>query len=339
MKRECLHSASWAVARVLFCVAVASIANTQEPAQLPQLPQQINQFLTAKHTPTQPLAGLGGQFVTLGEQYGVDPRLVVAISGAESSFGAHVCTQSNAWNWFWEGPCPKSPFDSWESGAKTVTHFLHKSYLLKGYKTIPLIGAKYCASGCEHWVPNVTEFFTDLGGNPSQLSWSIVSIPAPAAAAPAQIIATLTSHSVASQHWWQKSASETSVNVQATITGEMPRLGSVKLVRVAADGQHELATLRAEGTDDYGATVFSGQASLPELQPGELRMQVIAAFAHAKAAVVSNPLSLTIVSPPASVLPWVLGITGAGTLVLMLVVGFMILRRRVGSVTPAGHPA
>jgi len=313
-------------------------AQTPDPAQLSQ---QLDQFLSAKHTSAQPLAGLGDQFVSFGQQYGVDPRLVVAISGAESSFGAHVCTQSNAWNWFWQGPCPNSPFESWQSGAKTVSHYMHKSYLLKGYTTIPLIGARYCASGCEHWVPNVTQFFSDLGGNVSALSWPTTSTPTPAKRipAPAQILAMLISHSAASQHWWQKTPASMTVQVQATVTGAMPRAGTVKLVQVATDGQHELATLHAEGSDDYGATMFSGQASLPHPTSGETRMQVIAAFTAAKVSVSSNPISLTVLPPSGSMLPWFIGLGGLVVLLSSLLVIFVAYKKRSDSVHPMARAA
>jgi hypothetical protein len=42
----------------------------------------------------------------------------VAIAGAETGFGAHVCAANNAWNWFWGGTCAKSPFDSWDAGSQ-----------------------------------------------------------------------------------------------------------------------------------------------------------------------------------------------------------------------------
>ena len=96
-----------------------------------------------------PLAGLGDHFLVEGAriQNGLtlDPRLVVAIAGAESTFGAHICTPFNAWNWFWEGPCqPRrpdgsapSPFSDWKRGIEVVSKFLKKGYLLKGYTTIP----------------------------------------------------------------------------------------------------------------------------------------------------------------------------------------------------------
>jgi hypothetical protein len=133
-----------------------------------------------KAPPTRPLKDLSAQFVSRGKQYGVDPRLIVAIAGAESTFGEHICTTNNAWNWFYSGHCT-SPFQSWESGMQTVTKFMRKSYILHGYDTIEKIGKRYCASGCEHWPSNVRNFYTSLGADPNVIAWTP---QAPALAAP-----------------------------------------------------------------------------------------------------------------------------------------------------------
>ena len=45
-------------------------------------PKQIDDYLKSKGSP---LAGQGAVFVGAGKKYGVDPALVVAISGIESS--------------------------------------------------------------------------------------------------------------------------------------------------------------------------------------------------------------------------------------------------------------
>jgi hypothetical protein len=57
---------------------------------------QIDEFLKKQSSP---LAGLGNVFAAAGQKYGVDPRLVVAISGAESSFGKHLFGANNGWGW------------------------------------------------------------------------------------------------------------------------------------------------------------------------------------------------------------------------------------------------
>jgi hypothetical protein len=138
----------------------------------------IDQYLTGKPSPAtgpSPLTGNGQAFVANGLKYVVDPRLVVAIAGNETTFGTHTCVQFNAWNWSGGGACSNSPFTSWEAGLTTVTKFLGKSYLNKGYTTIPLIGAKYCTSGCQKWVPLVTKFYsTELGGNINNLGLSSI---------------------------------------------------------------------------------------------------------------------------------------------------------------------
>ena len=125
----------------------------------------IDSYLMAKSTSTHPLAQHGATFVAEGSQYKVNPRFLVAISGGETTFGVHVCGQNNAFNWFWNGSCPASPFDSWDSGIHTVAKYMQKSYILHGYTTIPLISKKYCTSGCTNWVPLISQFYSSLGGD------------------------------------------------------------------------------------------------------------------------------------------------------------------------------
>lgn len=124
---------------------------------------QIDAYLNRKGSP---MMGMGGAFANYGRTYNVDPRLVVAISGAETTFGKHLCAPHNAWNWFHHGNCPASPFSSYPAGAEEVTRFLRLSYLNKGYDTVPLIRAKYCAAGCENWVPLVMAFLDEMPAGP-----------------------------------------------------------------------------------------------------------------------------------------------------------------------------
>lgn len=153
---------------ILFCLLVPSV----QAAPCSLTAADIDAYLQGKNSP---LAGTGAAFVEKGSEFNVDPRLIIAIAGAESSFGRSVCGTNNAWNWFWcyatktgcgDSPCPNSPFESWDSGIHTVTKYMRLSYLNKGRNTIELIGQKYCTEGCQHWVPNVTTFYaTELGGD------------------------------------------------------------------------------------------------------------------------------------------------------------------------------
>ncbi len=109
-----------------------------------------------------PLAGVGAALSGLARDYDVDPRLVVAIAGAETTFGQHQCAVNNAWNWFHRGTCPASTFASYQEGAGHVTKFLRLSYLNRGYETIEQIRYKYCTSGCDNWTPLVTSFYNAM---------------------------------------------------------------------------------------------------------------------------------------------------------------------------------
>lgn len=131
-----------------------------------------------------PLAGQGAMFETYGRQYAVDPRLIVAITAAETSLATGKCHSTpvvnthNAWNWFWCEPnhacgsdvCLSSSFESWGSGIETVSHFIRTAYLNKGYSDVKMIASKYCTAGCEDWVPNVTNALVEMNGDPENLS-------------------------------------------------------------------------------------------------------------------------------------------------------------------------
>ena len=149
----------------------------------------IDQYLAKRPTPSRPspLTGQGSVFDSNGQQYAIDPRLIVAISGAETSFATAKCHSTpvvethNAWNWFWcyasgtcgNDVCGNSPFDSWGSGIKTLSKFLRKNYINKGYNTVPLIRSKYCTAGCDYWVSNVTRFLQEMNGDPNSLTGSV----------------------------------------------------------------------------------------------------------------------------------------------------------------------
>ena len=148
--------------RVILLAAAALRLAAQTPLEWdPTSPgaAQIDAYLQQKHSPR---AGIGATLENLARQYNLDPRLIVAISGAESTFGQHVCAANNAWNWFHKGSCPPSSFESYDEGLQHVTKFMRRSYLNKGYTSVPLIKEKYCTSGCDNWVPLVTRFQAEM---------------------------------------------------------------------------------------------------------------------------------------------------------------------------------
>lgn len=96
-----------------------------------------------------PLAGQGQTFYDAACEYGVDPRLVAAISTVESGKGAHCFRSYNAWGWGGRN------FSSWKDGIYTVTAGLHSGY---GAGTLSYNMAKrYCPPNCDHWYHRVGE--------------------------------------------------------------------------------------------------------------------------------------------------------------------------------------
>ena len=140
---------------------------------------RIDAFLSSKNSP---LAGYGKAFVRAGRKYGVDPFLMVAISGQESSFGTYGPSRKiyNAWGW---GPHIK--FKSWEESIDMVTRGLAKGYIREGRTTIPKISTKWAPVGAandptnlnSHWVKGVEKFYLELGGGKAT-----GTVPSPAAA-------------------------------------------------------------------------------------------------------------------------------------------------------------
>ncbi|MCZ4495905.1 MAG: conjugal transfer protein [Thermoleophilia bacterium] len=137
-----------------------------------------------------PMAGQGGAFLASGGRWQLDPRLLVAIAGAESNFGAITCAPFNAWGW----GCPNGPydFDSWADGIDTVAEGLRTNYLSEGRTTVALINLKYAPVGAEndptglnnHWTTNVSRFLTELGGDPGNVDIAGIAGSRPLGLAP-----------------------------------------------------------------------------------------------------------------------------------------------------------
>jgi hypothetical protein len=157
----------WSVACLAACITNAPAAAAAGLNYSPTSPNasQIDAYLARKNSP---MAGLGGMLSGYARDYDIDPRLVVAIAGAETTFGLHTCAGNNAWNWFHHRTCPQSPFTSYQEGAERVTRFLRLSYINRGYDTIDLIRYKYCATGCDNWVPLVTRFHDEMPADQGQ---------------------------------------------------------------------------------------------------------------------------------------------------------------------------
>ena len=144
---------------------------------------QIDDFLTAHSSP---MLGTGATFVAEGREHGVDPAFLVAIAGAESSFGELLYSENgdqctyNAFNWFYGATWPQSDFGSWDEAIGRVAEGLAGSlYYGAGLSSVDAIAPRYCPDGTANWVNNVKSFMTQLGGDPADTRLAVETSPLP----------------------------------------------------------------------------------------------------------------------------------------------------------------
>ncbi len=135
--------------------------------------ESVDRYLQSKGSP---MAGAGAAFVEAGVEYEVDPRLLVAIAGAESYFGVTTCASYNAWGW----GCPTRPqsFDDWAHAIRTVAKGLREGYLDDGLETVGEIHLRYAPPNAKNdptglnfaWPDNVARFLVEQGGDPQHVA-------------------------------------------------------------------------------------------------------------------------------------------------------------------------
>ena len=152
----------------------------------------LDNYLVAKGSP---LAGHGAAFVYQATSVGLDPRLLVAISGAETSFGTYGPSQG-IHNPFGMGPGIVYP--SWDDAiagaARNLGGTLYKG---SGLVTIAQIQRRWAPNGAandpsqlnSNWYKNVSNYYGELGGDPNgtvftDRSASQISIPVAPGVAP-----------------------------------------------------------------------------------------------------------------------------------------------------------
>ncbi len=124
-----------------------------------------------------PLVPYSSNFVKYADEYDLDYRLVVSISGVESTFGRQIPYNSyNGWGWGIFGSNVKY-FASWDEGIKTVSQGLRENYIDEwGASNVYEIGRFYAASPTwaqrvEYFMKTIQDF--ELRSPQSALSLSI----------------------------------------------------------------------------------------------------------------------------------------------------------------------
>ncbi len=121
----------------------------------------LKQFLLDYNSPMAPYASV---FVTEADKYGLDWRLVTAISGVESAFGVIAVRENNAWGWKGGSDGDFNPFSTWEDGIKHVTERMALGY---GVDMTPFeiepIYCPPCGQNPDHlWANGVIKFMDQI---------------------------------------------------------------------------------------------------------------------------------------------------------------------------------
>ncbi len=99
--------------------------------------QKLGGFLTSQGSP---LAEFAEDFIKASDQYGLDWRLLPAISGVESTFGKQIPAGSyNAYGWnngFWS-------FTSWPESINYVSQKIKEKYYDRGLDTVSKMAPVY----------------------------------------------------------------------------------------------------------------------------------------------------------------------------------------------------
>jgi hypothetical protein len=111
----------------------------------------------AKHN--SPLEDSAQDFIDAADQYGLDWKLIVSISGVESTFGKYIPGGFNGWGWGVYGD-NAIYFKSWREAIFTISKGLRENYVNKGYAEPYSMNRLYAAS--PNWGGNVTFFMNDI---------------------------------------------------------------------------------------------------------------------------------------------------------------------------------
>lgn len=104
-----------------------------------------------------PLVPYASQFIEAADAYGLDWRLVPAITGLESTFGRQIPAGSyNAYGW----ANGAYYFNSWEESIWHVNRILKEKYVDRGAVTVWQVGKIYAASPT--WASRVASFMEKI---------------------------------------------------------------------------------------------------------------------------------------------------------------------------------
>jgi len=119
---------------------------------------KLHTYLTRINSP---LADYSAQFISSADKYGIDWRLLPAISGLESAFATQMVPGTyNAYGW----GGGYIGFKDWYDSIDIVSKALKENYYDRGYDTPEKIAPVY-APPCGYWASAVTKFMNEISTN------------------------------------------------------------------------------------------------------------------------------------------------------------------------------
>lgn len=112
-----------------------------------------------------PLGGYGAVFEREGWEHNINPYMVAAIAGKESTFGKALCGH-NPFGW-----SPYCQFSSFEQAIAVVTRGLRENYLNRWHLyTVSAIGHTYCVPP-DSWIRDVSSIMTQRFGSDLRVTY------------------------------------------------------------------------------------------------------------------------------------------------------------------------
>lgn len=227
-------------------------------------PAALDAYLAGKGSP---LAGVGAAFVASAGEVGLDPRMLVAIAGAETSFATYGPSQL-IHNPFGMGP--GRVYGSWqEAVAAAAGNLAGPLYRGAGKVTIGQISGTWAPLGAANdpsnlnssWTRNVSRYYAELGGDPAASVFgpaSLVPGPATGSVVGTQVAMEALTH-LGVPYTWGGESPETGFDCSGLVQYLYARHG-VALPRVA-DSQARVGISIAPGALQAGDAVFFADSS------------------------------------------------------------------------------
>lgn len=124
-----------------------------EKERIAERASKIREYLASRNAP---LADYAEHIVKAGEEHGVEPELIAAISVIESGGGKITFLPYNAWGW------GRQSWPNWETAINEYAAGLAKGYISKGIDTPAEIAPIYCPPNQSSWRNKVNSVLYEL---------------------------------------------------------------------------------------------------------------------------------------------------------------------------------